>query len=74
MRLYNKYGNGHSIRAKGVCIKKGQSNINQTPFIPSGFSEAAVARNGQAIFKANLLDKPYTKYELAKQIRVFLDS
>lgn len=42
--------------------------------LTSGFSEAAVARNGQAIFKANLLDKPYTQYELARRIRRLLDS
>lgn len=42
--------------------------------LTSGFSEAAVARNGQAIFKANLLDKPYTQYELARRVRQLLDS
>lgn len=37
--------------------------------LTSGYTEMAVARNGQARFNAHLLSKPYTQIELAKKIR-----
>lgn len=41
--------------------------------LTSGYTERAVAHNGQARFKTNLLDKPYTQYELAQRVRNLLD-
>lgn len=41
--------------------------------LTSGYTEKAVAHNGQARFKTNLLDKPYTQSVLAKRVRKLLD-
>ncbi|GAB4351897.1 MAG: hypothetical protein Kow006_16190 [Gammaproteobacteria bacterium] len=40
--------------------------------LTSGYTEKAVAGNGQARFSANLLSKPYTQAELAQRLRVLL--
>ncbi|MEN8168843.1 MAG: bacteriohemerythrin, partial [Pseudomonadota bacterium] len=40
--------------------------------LTSGYTEKAVARNGQARFEANLLSKPYTQAELAQRVRAQL--
>ena len=40
--------------------------------LTSGYTQKAVARNGQAKFASNLLSKPYSRQELAKQIRAML--
>lgn len=42
--------------------------------LTSGYTEKAVARNGQARFKANMLGKPYTLVDLAQRIRATLDT
>lgn len=41
--------------------------------LTSGFTGQALARNGQARFAANLLNKPYTQDELARRVRALLD-
>ena len=40
--------------------------------LTSGYTETAIARNGQARFNASLLTKPYTQQELAARIREIL--
>ncbi len=40
--------------------------------LTSGYTETAIARNGQARFNASLLTKPYTEQELAARIRDIL--
>lgn len=40
--------------------------------LTSGYTQKAVARNGQARFTSNLLSKPYSRQELAKRIRDML--
>lgn len=41
--------------------------------LTSGYTEKAIARNGQARFKANMLSKPYTLTDLAQKVRDLLD-
>lgn len=41
--------------------------------LTSGYTEKAIARNGQSRFKANMLSKPYTLADLAQKIRYLLD-
>lgn len=41
--------------------------------LASGYTEKAIARNGQARFKANMLSKPYTLADLAQKVRDLLD-
>lgn len=41
--------------------------------LTSGYTDIAIARNGQARFKASLLSKPYTQQQLGFRIREFLD-
>lgn len=41
--------------------------------LTSGYTEKAIARNGQARFKANMLSKPYTLANLAQEVRNLLD-
>ncbi len=41
--------------------------------LASGFTRKAVAKNGQARFSTTLLSKPYSKAELARQVRKVLD-
>jgi len=40
--------------------------------LTSGYTQKAVARNGQARFSSNLLSKPYSRQDLAKNIRAIL--
>ena len=42
--------------------------------LTSGYTDIAIARNGQARFKAHLLSKPYTQEELTLRIRKTLDA
>ena len=42
--------------------------------LTSGYTELAIAHNGQARFKANLLTKPYTRTQLNIKIRDTLSS
>lgn len=49
------------------------SRPNLKVLLTSGFTERAIAHNGQARFNANLLDKPYTQVELAQKLRALLD-
>jgi len=42
--------------------------------LTSGYTEKAIAHNGQARFESNLLSKPYTQSELIRQIRKTLDT
>ena len=41
--------------------------------LTSGYTEMAVARNGQARFNANFISKPYTQADLTQRIRERLD-
>jgi len=41
--------------------------------LTSGYTEKAIARNGQSRFRANLLNKPYTQIDLSMKIRALLD-
>lgn len=41
--------------------------------LTSGFTNKAVARNGQARFTANLLSKPYNQADMARRVRLVLD-
>ncbi len=45
---------------------------NLKVLLTSGYTEKAVAHNGQARFNAQLLSKPYTQAELAQHIRLLL--
>jgi len=40
--------------------------------LTSGYTQKAIARNGQARFASNLLSKPYSRQELAKRVRDML--
>ena len=42
--------------------------------LTSGYTEKAVAHNGQARFAAHLLSKPYTQVDLAQRLRLLLDA
>ncbi len=42
--------------------------------LTSGYTDMAIARNGQARFNANLLTKPYTLSALARRLRDVLDA
>ncbi len=42
--------------------------------LTSGYTEKAIARNGQARFNANMLNKPYSQAELIRKIRILLDT
>lgn len=41
--------------------------------LTSGYTEKAIARNGQVRFKTNMLSKPYTLADLAQKVRNLLD-
>ena len=41
--------------------------------LTSGYTQKALAHNGQARFNANLLSKPYSQTGLAKRVRAMLD-
>ncbi len=60
--------NGYEL-AEQAC----ERNPDLKVVLTSGFTEKAVARNGQAHFAANLLAKPYTRDDLIKRIRSSLD-
>jgi len=42
--------------------------------LTSGYTERAIARNGQSRFRMNLLNKPYTQVSLSMKIRALLDN
>ncbi len=56
--------NGYELAEKAVKMYPGLKVL-----LTSGYTETAIAKNGQARFNANLLSKPYTLEELSKQIR-----
>ncbi|MCW8933280.1 MAG: PAS domain-containing protein [Gammaproteobacteria bacterium] len=60
--------NGYEL-AEQVAEKYPQLKI----LLTSGYTQKAVARNGQARFAVNLLSKPYSRQELAKRIRDMLE-
>ncbi|MCP4993830.1 MAG: hypothetical protein GY934_08600, partial [Gammaproteobacteria bacterium] len=41
--------------------------------LTSGYTEKAIAHNGQARFATNLLSKPYSLVELAQMVRKVLE-
>lgn len=56
--------NGYELAEKSVKLYPGLKVL-----LTSGYTETAIAKNGQARFNANLLSKPYTLEELSRQIR-----
>ncbi len=56
--------NGYELAEKAAKLYPGLKVL-----LTSGYTETAIAKNGQARFNANLLSKPYTLEELSKQIR-----
>ncbi len=45
---------------------------NLKVLLTSGYTETAIARNGQARFNANLLSKPYTLHDLTRRVHYML--
>jgi YesN/AraC family two-component response regulator len=60
--------NGYEL-AEQACLIRPDLKVMLT----SGYTEMAVARNGQARFNANLLSKPYTLMTLTQRVREILD-
>lgn len=60
--------NGFELAEKAAALYP-----NLKIIITSGFTDIALARNGQAKFKTNLLEKPYTIRELSYRLRQLLD-
>ena len=60
--------NGYELAEQAVAAKPALKVL-----LTSGYTKKAIARNGQARFDTNLLNKPYTQAEMAKQIRALLD-
>ncbi len=60
----NGYELANEVTAKRPAIKV---------LLTSGFTERTIAKNGLARFNAHLLNKPYSQFELAHQIRELLD-
>jgi len=61
--------NGFELAAQAVSLKP-----NLRVLLTSGFTAKAIDVNSHARFHSNLLQKPYQKDELARQIRTVLDS
>ena len=61
--------NGYQL-AEHACKQKPALKVVLT----SGYTDMAMARNGQARFNANLLSKPYTLASLARRLREMLDT
>jgi len=60
--------NGFEL-AEQACVECLELKV----LLTSGYTEKAIARNGQARFKANMLSKPYAQVELAMKLREMLD-
>lgn len=60
--------NGYEL-AEALTQKKPDLKV----LLSSGFTSNAIAKNGQARFSQELLNKPYRKEELAQRIRLVLD-
>jgi CheY-like chemotaxis protein len=60
--------NGFELAEEAVA-RYGQLKV----LLTSGFTNRAMARNGQARFNANLLIKPYNEADLALRLRSILD-
>lgn len=60
--------NGYEL-AERAAVSRSDLKV----LLTSGYTEKAVADNGLARFKANLLSKPYTQTELAQRVRKALD-
>lgn len=60
--------NGYEL-AEQACRSRPELKV----LLTSGYTEMAVARNGQARFNATLLNKPYTLIKLAQRVREILD-
>jgi len=60
--------NGYELAEQAVANYPGIKVL-----LTSGYTEKAVAHNGQARFTANLLSKPHTQAELAYMVRKVLD-
>ncbi len=56
--------NGYELAEKAVKMYPGLKVL-----LTSGYTETAIAKNGQARFNANLLSKPYTLDDLSNKIR-----
>ncbi len=50
------------------------NNPDLKVLLTSGYTEKAIAHNGQTRFSAHLLSKPYTQIEMAQRVREILDS
>ncbi len=61
--------NGYELAEQAVV-----KNPNLKVLLTSGYTSATLAKNGQARFNKTLLGKPYQVKELAKQVRIALDS
>ena len=60
--------NGFEL-AEQACRKYSSLKV----LLTSGYTERAVARNGQSRFRANMLSKPYAQLDLAVKVREMLD-
>ncbi len=60
--------NGYEL-AEQICAQQPHIKI----LLTSGYTEKAIARNGQAKFNRYLLSKPYSQQELVQRIRILLD-
>jgi PAS domain S-box-containing protein len=60
--------NGYEL-AEQATTKRPELKV----LLTSGFTKKAIAKNGQAQFSATLLNKPYSKAELAWRVRETLD-
>ena len=60
--------NGYELAEKAVAVSPRLKVL-----LTSGYTDMAVAHNGQARFNANLLNKPYNLAELSRRIRQTLD-
>ncbi len=60
--------NGYELAEKAVAMSP-QLKV----LLTSGYTDMAVAHNGQARFNANLLNKPYNLADLSRRIRQTLD-
>ena len=60
--------NGYELAEK-ACVLNPQLKV----LLTSGYTSKTLYRNGQARFKANLLNKPYNQQEIATRVRHVLD-
>ncbi len=60
--------NGYELAEKAMSIRDDLKIL-----FTSGFAEKAESRNEHMYFNTNMLNKPYRKIDLIKQIRTTLD-